>query len=124
MNATYERVSLMTHKQFSGMILTVLGTLALVQVLGIFHLGLAFWPALLLYLGLEIVWGSLRNRWHRRSASGAVLGAFVAALGLTQILGNAGVGAAGELMRMIWPVLLVVFGLCLLVGRKSWCWRW
>jgi hypothetical protein len=116
---------MMMHKQFSGLTLTVLGTLALLQVLDVYYFGLALWPAVLLWLGLEIVWGSLLNKWKRPSVVGAALGLFVAGLGLTQILANAGVAAAmtaGELIRFGWPVLLVVVGLSLLFrrGRCHW----
>jgi lia operon protein LiaF len=121
--------SMMMHKQFSGLTLTVLGTLALLQALGIYYFGLTFWPAVLLWLGLEIVWGSLLNKWKRPSVAGAAVGLLVAGLGLTQILANAGVAAAmsvGELIRYGWPALLVVLGLSLLFKRDRchWTWNW
>lgn len=116
---------MMMHKQFSGLTLTVLGTLALLQALGVYYFGLAFWPAILLWIGLEIFWGSLLGKWHRPSVAGAAVGLLVAGLGLTQILANAGVAAAmsvGDLIRYGWPALLVIFGLTLLFrrGRCHW----
>lgn len=118
---------MMMHKQFSGLTLTVLGTLALLQALNVYYFGLALWPTVLLWIGLEIVWGSLLNKWRRPSVAGAALGLLVAGLGLTQILANAGVAAAmsaGELIRYGWPALLVVFGLTLIFGRDRCHWRW
>lgn len=114
---------MMMHKYFSGLSLMVLGTLALMQSLGFFYAGLTFWPALVLWIGLEIVWGSLFDHWHGPSLFGTALGLVVAGWGLTQILANAGLMAAvtvGELVRIGWPVLLVALGLSLLFGRRRW----
>ncbi|HWI52579.1 MAG TPA: hypothetical protein VNT01_10615 [Symbiobacteriaceae bacterium] len=109
------------HKQFSGLTMMVLGTLALLQVLGVGYFGLAFWPCVVLWIGLEIVWGSLFDNWHGPSVFGAALGLLVAGWGLVQILANTGMPVAmnvGELIRVGWPVLLVALGLSLLFRRR------
>lgn len=113
----------MTHKQFSGLTLITLGSLALLQVLGMYNFGLTLWPAVILWLGLEMVWGSLFNPWHSPSVFGAALGLFVAGLGLVRILMNAGVVdfiSTGDMVRIGWPALLVMLGLSLLIGRRRW----
>ena len=112
----------MVHKQFSGLTLIVLGTLALLQMTGYYYFGLALWPAILLYVGLEIVWGSLFSPWHGPSLFGAALGLFVGGWGLAQILANVGivtVVSAGDIVRLGWPVLVVALGLSLLFRRRS-----
>lgn len=115
----------MTHKVFSGLTLTVLGTLSLLQGLGVFYFGLTLWPAVLLWLGLEIVWGSLFDHWHGPSIIGTGLGLFLAGIGLTDILGNAGVPflTAFELGRVFWPLMLVALGLSLLFRQRFLHWH-
>jgi lia operon protein LiaF len=110
----------MVHKQFSGITLVVLGSLTLLQVLGMYNFGLALWPVILLWLGLEIVWGSLFDHWSHPSVFGTALGLFIASIGLVKILANAGWAVAmttGDLLRYGWPVLLVALGLGLLFRR-------
>jgi hypothetical protein len=116
----------MTHKKLSGLTLTVLGALALLQVIGVYNFGLAFWPVVILYVGLEIVWGSLFSRHHGPSLLGAALGFGVGALGLVPILANAGVApflSYGQLLRLGWPVLLIALGVALLFGPRRWRWH-
>jgi len=111
----------MTHKHFSGLTLITLGALALLQSLGTYYFGLTFWPAVLVWLGLEMVWGSLFDHWHGPQLFGAALGFFVAGLGLIKILQNAGMDIAmtyGDMLRMGWPVLLVGLGLSLMFRRS------
>jgi hypothetical protein len=112
----------LVHKQFSGITLVVLGSLTLLQVLGMYNFGLALWPVVLLWLGLEIVWGSLFDHWSHPSVFGTALGLFVAGIGLVKILANAGVAAAlstSDMLRYGWPVLLVALGLGLLFRRRD-----
>ncbi|HYF95444.1 MAG TPA: hypothetical protein VD969_24805 [Symbiobacteriaceae bacterium] len=61
---------MMTHKLFSGLTLIALGALTLLQVLGVSYFGLSLWPAVILWFGLEIVWGSLFESWHSPSLFG------------------------------------------------------
>lgn len=115
----------MRHKLFSGLTLMVLGTLALLQTLGLYNFGLTLWPAVILWIGLQMVWGSLFHGWGRPSVFGAAIGLFVAGIGLVRILANAGVAAAmsvGDPLRVSWPLLIVALGLSLLVGRRHWRW--
>lgn len=116
------------HRFFSGITLIGLGALALLQVMGIAYFGLTWWPAVLVWLGLEITWGSLFSRWHGPSLFGAALGLFVGGLGLVRILENLGLTAgisASEMVSIGWPVLIVALGLSLLFNRKRrWNVRW
>ncbi|HWI62135.1 MAG TPA: hypothetical protein VNT75_09880 [Symbiobacteriaceae bacterium] len=112
----------MMHKKFSGLALMVLGTLALLQVLGIYYFGLTFWPTVVLWIGLEIVFSSLFEDFHGPSIFGAAIGLVTAGWGLVQILSNLGVMAAisiGQMISIGWPILLVALGLSLLF-RRTW----
>lgn len=114
----------MTHQRLSGITLILLGSLALAQGLGIFNAGLTLWPAVLLWIGLEIVWSSLFDHGCGPTGFGTLLGLFVAAIGLVDILANAGVPFlfAFELSRAFWPLALVALGLSLLFGRRRSRW--
>lgn len=114
------------HKQFTGMTLIVLGGLALLQTLNIANFGLSLWPALLVWIGLEIVWGSAFDHWHGPSLFGMALGLFVAGIGVVKMMANAGWAVSlstGEIVRYGWPVLLVALGLSLLFRRRNWHWN-
>lgn len=115
----------MMKKHFSGLTLIILGTLVLLQSLGIYNFGLSLFPAFLIWIGLEMVWGSLFNHWHEPSVFGAVLGLGVAGFGLLRVLANLGylVGfSVSDLVHLGWPLLLVAGGLSLMVGRRHWRW--
>jgi hypothetical protein len=109
------------HEKLSGITMVALGTLTLLQVLGVQYFGLALWPAITLWIGLEIVWGSIFDG-HLGGGSwfGATLGLVVTAIGLVPILANAGYPiylTTGEIIRNSWPFLLVGLGVSLLFGR-------
>jgi hypothetical protein len=111
---------------FTGLTFVVIGTLALLQVLGVYNFGLALWPVLVLWLGLEIVAGSLWGHRHHHGGSwfGVALGLVIGAIGLVPILANAGVPVyltTGEIIRHSWPFFVVGIGLSMLFGRRS---RW
>lgn len=117
----------MTHKHLTGLTLIALGTLALLQMLDMYNFGLTLWPALVVWIGLEIVWGSLFDQRHSPFIFGAALGLFVAGLGLVRILANAGLPIAlstSEMLRLGWPSLLIAVGLSLMFGRSHWRWHW
>lgn len=110
----------MVHRIFSGLTLMALGTMALLQVMGLYYFGLTFWPTVLVWIGLEITWGSLFDDWHGPQMVGAALGLFVGGFGLLKILENLGLATAmsvGEMARVGWPVLVVALGLSLLFRR-------
>lgn len=103
-----------------GIILLVLGVLVLLQVLGVVNFGLAFWPVVLLLIGLTIIWESVSNRFISWFLLG--LGLWVGGIGLFNILANAGVTqiAGGDIARYGWPIILVTVGLSILFGDRSW----
>lgn len=110
------------HKRFSGLMLTALGTLALLQVLNVSYFGLTFWPTVLLWIGAEIIFSSLFEDFRGPSLFGAAIGLATAGWGLVQILANLGVMTAiglGEMVKLGWPLLLVALGLSLLF-RRTW----
>ncbi len=117
-------------KYFSGITLIALGTLLFLQSAGIYYFGLTLWPTVVLWLGLEMIWGSLlhgHHGHHRPSLFGAGLGAVVGGWGLTHILANGGFTAAytvREWFQLTWPVLLVTLGISLLFGRRHWHIYW
>lgn len=101
-----------------GLALLVLGVLALLQGIGIYNFGLAFWPVILVLAGGLLVWGSFYNGRSLWILLG--LGMWVGGIGLFEILANAGVAAvAGEqIFRHGWPILLVALGVSLIFGRR------
>lgn len=105
----------MSKQQMTGLVFTALGVMALLQVLNIFYFGLSLWTALVVWLGLEIAAGSI---WaHRVSGFGIVLGLWTSAIGLVEILANAGVQHTltwRDVAFNWWPVLIVGVGFELL----------
>jgi lia operon protein LiaF len=107
-----------------GLILIALGVLALLQGIGVYEFGLAFWPVILVLVGGALVWGSLRpwfGSWLRLG-----LGLWLGAIGLFAILSNAGVTAiaGGDIARYGWPFLLVALGISILFGGRGWFSGW
>lgn len=103
-----------------GIVLLVLGVMALLQGIEQFNFGLAFWPVINVLVGGALVWGSFRHH-------GAIwfllgLGLWIGGIGLFGILGNAGVTTitAGDIARFGWPILLVAAGVSILFGKPSW----
>ncbi|MGM0688799.1 MAG: cell wall-active antibiotics response protein LiaF [Bacillota bacterium] len=101
-----------------GFILLVLGVLVFLQVTGIYNFGLAFWPVILLFLGIAILWESIGfgvTSWFLIG-----LGLWVSGIGLFGILSNAGATelTGGDLARYGWPIVLVAIGLSILIGDR------
>lgn len=114
------------HSKLTGLTLVLLGTLAVLQTLGVYNFGLTFWPAVLLWIGLEMVWGSLCNHHHGGTGFGVVLGLWVGSLGLLPILSSAGLDlnlTTADIIRGSWPLLLVGVGVSLLFSRRNWQWH-
>ncbi|HOL17291.1 MAG TPA: LiaF-related protein [Bacillota bacterium] len=102
-----------------GFVLVVLGILALLQGIGLYHFGLAFWPVILVLAGGSLVWASFscgKSMWMLLG-----LGLWIGGIGLFEILANAGVTAmAGEqIFRHGWPLLLVALGISLMLGDRT-----
>ncbi|HYG56895.1 MAG TPA: hypothetical protein VD902_02340 [Symbiobacteriaceae bacterium] len=111
----------MNKHQMTGLVLITLGVMALLQVLQIYYFGLTLWTAAVVWLGLEIAGGSF---WSRRvSGFGIVLGLWVSAMGLVEILANAGVQHSltwRDVAFNWWPVLILGVGFELLFSRTRW----
>lgn len=110
----------MMKRQFWGVVITILGVLALLQVLKVYQFGLAFWPVVLLLGGLAILWSSFK----RLNWFGLALGLWVGGIGLFDILANAEVSTitGGDIAKGGWPLLLVAVGVSTLFGRNSLRW--
>ncbi len=106
-------------KQLWGVIFLALGVLVLLQVLGVYDFGLAFWPTALLLLGLVILTESISFGLVSWITLG--LGLWVGAIGLFGILSNAGVTEIGgsDVARFGWPLVLVAIGLSILLGDRN-----
>ncbi|HEY3364260.1 MAG TPA: LiaF domain-containing protein [Symbiobacteriaceae bacterium] len=104
-------------RQFWGIVLIILGGLALVQMAG-YNLGLRFWPVLLLVTGAGIMWSGLR----RTSWFSLALGVWLGGIGLFDILNGAGLTTitGGHIAAAAWPLLLVAVGVGMLFGRNRW----
>lgn len=102
-----------------GLILLALGILVLLQVTEVFNFGLAFWPVLLLLIGVTILWESLSHRITSWFLLG--LGLWVGGIGLFGILANAGATVldGSDIARYGWPLILVAIGLSILIGDRS-----
>ena len=113
----------MKHR-FWGFILLVLGVLILLQLTGVYNLGLSFWPVVLLLFGITILWQSISHGFNSWFLLG--LGLWVGGIGLFGILSTAGVSSIGssEIARYGWPLLLVAIGLSLLIGNRGWFSGW
>jgi lia operon protein LiaF len=114
----------MKRKTF-GLALTVIGVLALLQVMGLHFFGLTFWSSVFLLAGVSILTGSLFNRW-KPSIVGAAFGLWLGAIGLFDILfANQLVPITGsELGRSGWPLIVIAIGLALVFGRRGWHHAW
>ncbi len=106
-------------KRLWGLIFIVLGVLVLLQVLGVYDLGLAFWPTVLLLLGFAILSESISFGIISWITLG--LGLWVGAIGLFGILSNAGVTgiSMGDVARFGWPLILVAIGFSILFGDRN-----
>ncbi len=106
-------------KQLWGLIFLVLGVLVLLQVLGVYDLGLAFWPTVLLLLGIVILTESISFGLISWVTLG--LGLWVGGIGLFGILSGAGVTdiSGSDIARFGWPLILVAIGLSILLGDRN-----
>ncbi len=106
-------------KRIWGIILLVLGVLVSLQVLGVYELGLAFWPVVLLLLGILILSESISFGLVSWITLG--LGLWVGGIGLFGILSNAGAtGISGsDIARFGWPLVLVAIGLSMILGDRN-----
>ncbi len=107
----------MTQKMW-GFILLTLGILVLLQVTGVYNLGLAFWPVVLVLLGIAIIWHSFGKGVF--SWVGLGLGLWVGGIGLFNILYNAGATAlsGSDVARYGWPLILIALGLSIIFGNR------
>lgn len=105
------------ERRLSGLVLLIVGVLALLQVTGIYNFGLSFWPVLLVLAGGIMVWRSL---WRGIAWFMLVLGLWVAGMGLAEILFNATVVRirAVDVLNCGWPLLLVALGLTVIFGPR------
>lgn len=110
--------------RISGLVLIVIGVLALLQSSGQYHFGLEFWPAVLVVLGGSMIIHGLK-RWPPRWFSLA-LGLYAGGYGLLEILNNAGVTPydGRVITAQTWPLLLIAIGLSIVFGRRSFIFRW
>lgn len=108
----------MKHKIW-GLILLTLGVLVLLQVTGVYDLGLSFWPVVLLLLGITILWESISHKFI--SWVPLALGLWVGGIGLFGILSKAGAStlSGSDIARFGWPLILVAIGLSILLGERT-----
>lgn len=100
------------HGIFFGVVVVAIGCLLLLDNLGIFYIRdvWQYWPVLL------IVWG-LSHLMDSRTPSGWVWGGAVALIGAFWLLRNLGVIFID--FSVIWPVILIAFGVSVLVGAME-----
>ncbi len=106
-------------KRLWGIIFLVLGVLVLLHLLGVYDFGLAFWPTVLLLLGLAILTETISYGIFSWITLG--LGLWVGGIGLFGILSNAEVTAVtgSDIARFGWPLILVAVGLSILFGDRN-----
>ena len=105
-------------RQLWGLILLVLGVLVLLQVTGVYNFGLAFWPVVLVLLGIAIIWKSFE--FGGFSWIGLGLGLWLGGIGLFNILYQAGATtlSGSDIASYGWPLLLIALGFSILVGSR------
>ncbi len=106
-------------KRLWGVIFLVIGALVLLQVLGVYDLGLTFWPTVLFLLGIVILTESISFGLISWITLG--LGLWVGGIGLFGILSGAGLtGISGsDIARFGWPLILVAIGLSFIIGDRN-----
>lgn len=99
-----------------GLLLVIVGALYLLQTMGWIR-GISFGAAALLLIGLSIAGSGLRRSRPRVFTLG--VGLWIAAIGLFNILAQAGVTTitGGDVLRMGWPLVLIALGISMLFGR-------
>ena len=106
-------------RYFWGVMLIALGTMALLQGLGIQNFGLSFWPVVLTLVGLSITYESFTSR-RGPSWFGLALGLWLGAMGIFEILNEAGYSPlidGGDIASAGWPILLIAIGISIVTGR-------
>jgi lia operon protein LiaF len=106
-------------RYFWGIVLIALGVLALLQGTGAYAFGLSFWPVVLTLAGLSIAFESFTS-YRGPSWFGLALGLWVGAMGLFEILHDAGLSPDIDGYRIAmagWPILLIAIGLSVFSGR-------
>lgn len=113
------------RKTVFGLALIILGILSFMQVSGMASFGLSFWPVVALLAGISILTKSLFRRFRGVSWFGVAFGSWLTAVGLTNILQNAGMLSLGgvSIMQMGWPILLVGIGLGIIFGKRRQPWE-
>lgn len=115
-------------RQVWGLIIVVLGVLALLQGTGQYNFGLSFWPVVGALAGFGILWSSLR----KVSWFGIALGLWLTAMGVVSMVARAGVALpmgvdAGMVAKAGWPLLLIAIGVSVMFGRArmnvTWDWN-
>lgn len=94
-----------------GLFVVLVGTLFLLRNLGfvyVEHLW-AYWPVILIALGIARLADS-------RRAHGRLWGIMIAVAGVLLLAGNLG-RIPGNVWNYIWPVLIIWFGITMLIGR-------
>lgn len=107
------------RRYFWGLVLIALGVTALLQGTGAYNFGLSFWPVVLTLVGLSITVESFTGR-RGPSWFGLALGLWIGAIGLFDILHEAGVTptiSGGEIVSAGWPILLIAVGISIASGR-------
>lgn len=105
-------------RYFWGVVLIGLGVVALLQGTGQ-ELGLSFWPVVMTLAGLSIVYESIDSRRGPRWF-GLALGIWIGAIGLFNILHDAGVSPdvdGGRIASAGWPILLIALGVSTFFGK-------
>ncbi|MBP2017874.1 putative membrane protein [Symbiobacterium terraclitae] len=99
-----------------GLLLIIMGGLFLMQTLGLAS-GISFGSLVLVFVGLVIAGDGPRRR--RFSLFSTGLGLWLAAIGLFNMLSRAGITTTtgGDILRVGWPLLLILLGLSMLLGR-------
>jgi len=105
-------------RTFWGVILILVGALALVQEGLDINLGLSFWPVVLTLAGLAILWSSFR----KTSWFGLALGLYVTAMGVFEMAYDAGYTyiSGHDIFSNGWPLLLVAIGISIIFGKRPW----
>lgn len=106
----------MTKRVLWGLVLVALGVLYLLQEIGQFNFGLAFWPIMGVLFGCAMLITSLR----RPSWPKLALGLWVGSIGLFTMLHNAGVSelTGRDIASKGWPIILIAIGLSIIFGRS------
>jgi predicted membrane protein len=127
-------------RKILGFSLIVLGILAFLQSIDVANFGLAFWPVLLLFIGICLIvdsvdpywndwagywtrWKHNKTRFHQRYKVSWVelgLGLWVSGIGLYDILRNANVvyNRTNIVLSDGWPLLFVGIGISIIANSK------